>query len=217
MQHAGGNNMRAIIKYARSGAASFISHLDMQRAFARALRRAELPVQYSEGFNPHILTSFAAPLSVGIATEGDYLEVRMAENCTGEEIRDALNAVMPQDLRIVSAGELDENCPKLMAIGHSARYELAFEKEPEALGVFMENGPCVVLDRKSREVDLRALVIDLNARGRTVLAQVANSSAAALNPIVLAHFLSGGDARITRLECFCLAGGQVIPYEKLGK
>lgn len=208
--------MRAIIKYTRSGAASFISHLDMQRAFARALRRAELPVQYSEGFNPHILTSFASPLSVGIATRGDYLEVRMAEACTGENICGALNAVLPQDLHIAYAGELSEDCPKLMAISHSALYELAFEKEPEALEV-LENETCVVQDRKNREVDLKALVLDLKADGRIVRVQVANSSAAALNPIVLARFLDGGEARITRLECFCQAGGQVIPYEKLGK
>ncbi len=209
--------MRTIIKYARSGAASFISHLDMQRAFARALRRAELPVQYSEGFNPHILTSFAAPLSVGIATQGDYLEVRMAESRGGEEIKGALNAVMPPDLHVAFAGELPEDCPKLMAISHSALYELAFEKEPEALCVFMQNGPCVVQDRKNREVDLCALVLDLKADGKTVRAQVANSSAAALNPIVLARFLSGGEARITRLECYCMARGEVVPYEKLGR
>lgn len=209
--------MRAVIKYARSGAASFISHLDMQRAFARALRRAELPVQYSEGFNPHILTSFASPLSVGIATQGDYLEVRLTEDVPGDGIRDALNAVLPQELRIVFAGALREDCPKLMAISHSALYELTFEKEPQALGILAGSGPCIVQDRKSREIDLKAMVLNLQAEGSIVRAQLANSSAAALNPIVLARSLGGGEARITRLECFCQVGGQVIPYEKLGR
>ena len=209
--------MRAVIKYARSGAASYISHLDMQRAFARALRRAELPVQYSEGFNPHILTSFASPLSVGISTDGDYLEVRMTEECMGSAIRDALNAILPEELRIVFVGGLEEECPKLMSISHSALYELVFEKEPDTLTQFFENERCIVHDRKNREIDLKETVLDLKPDGRIVRAQVANSSAAALNPIVLAQFLSGGEARIKRLECFCRVGGQVIPYEKIGK
>lgn len=209
--------MRAIIKYARSGAATYISHLDMQRVFARALRRAELPVQYSEGFNPHILTSFASPLSVGIATEGDYLEVRMEKDCAGDEIRDALNNVLTGDLRIIYAGALDENGPKLMAISHSALYEITFAKEPEALGLFLESKSCFVQDRKGREVDLRALVFDLKAQELIVRARVANSSAAALNPIVLARFLNGGEAKIARLECYCMAGGKVIPYFELGR
>jgi radical SAM-linked protein len=47
----------------------------MQRAFGRALRRADIDVEYSKGFNPHIIMSFASPLSVGYATEADYLEL----------------------------------------------------------------------------------------------------------------------------------------------
>ena len=189
----------------------------MQRAFARALRRAELPVKYSEGFNPHILTSFASPLSVGIATMGDYLEVRMETECAGEYIIDALNRVLPDDLRIVYAGELDEACPKLMSISHSALYELALESKPAALDAFMQSGSFVVQDRKNRTVDLRTLVYGIEADGKTVRAQVANSSAAALNPIVLAGALDGGRAHITRMECYCRAEEKIVPYDTLGR
>ena len=72
----------------------------MQRAFARALRRSGLPVAYSEGYNPHIVMSFASPLSVGFATEGDYLEVKMAEDVEPGYIKDRLAAVMPEGISI---------------------------------------------------------------------------------------------------------------------
>lgn len=209
--------MRAIIKYARDGAARFISHLDMQRAFARALRRAELPVKYSEGFNPHILTSFASPLSVGIATLGDYLEVRMEEDCAGEVIKNRLNEVLPADIRIVAAGSLEETCPKLMAISHSALYELQFSQKPDDADAFMACESVVRQDKKGRVTDIRPMVYGLAAEGNTVTARLANSSAGTLNPAVLAAALSPGEAKITRIECFCRTGGSVLPFYSLGK
>lgn len=209
--------MRSIIKYARSGAARFISHLDMQRAFARAFRRAKLPVKYSEGFNPHILTSFASPLSVGVGTLGDYLEVRMEEECSGETIKNRLNEILPADIQIVSAGALEENCPKLMAISHSALYELVFSQKPEETDAFMASTSIVLQDKKGRTLDIRPLVYGLSAKGNTVTARLANSSAGALNPGVLAAALSPGKVKITRIECFCMVKGEVIPFHKLGK
>ena len=55
-----------------------ISHLDYSKAVERALRRAKLPVAYSEGFNPHMKMAFASALSVGVASEAEYFDVEMA-------------------------------------------------------------------------------------------------------------------------------------------
>lgn len=209
--------MRAIIRYAREGAASYISHLDMQRAFARALRRAELPVKYSEGYNPHILMSFASPLSVGLATRGDYLEVRMEEERPGKDIREALCRVLPQGLCVTYAGALAETCPKLMSVSHSASYELVFDRVLPAPEDFLAGGACMAQDRKGRTVDLRPLVYELERDGNTLRARLANSSAGALNPMVLAGALGCGPARITRTECYCRFEGTVMPYRELGR
>lgn len=207
--------MRAVIKYARRGAARFVSHLDMQRAFGRALRRADLPVKFSEGFNPHIVMSFASPLSVGIGTEGDYLEVRFEQECAGEEIKNRLNAVLPEDIRIVSAGRLAEGAPKLMSVNHSAEYELVFDQDMEdAARRFMEAGSFVTRDRKGREVDIRPLVLALEAKGNVLTARLANSSRAALNPATLAGALGCG-AAVTRKECFCILNGEAAPMDAI--
>lgn len=209
--------MRAVVKYARRGAARYVSHLDMQRAFGRALRRANLPVKFSEGFNPHIMMSFASPLSVGIGTEGDYLEVRFSEDCAGEEIKSRLNAVLPGDIRIVSAGRMEEGAPKLMAQNHAAGYELVFDRDmEEAARAFLKTESFLARDRKGREIDIRPLVLSLEAKGNMLTALLANSSRAALNPAVLAGALSGG-ASITRTECFYMQEGKVLPMDSLGR
>ncbi len=207
--------MRGIIKYERDGAARFISHLDMQRAFSRALRRSELPVKFSEGFNPHIVMSFAFPLSVGIGTVGDYLEVRFVEELSDDAIADRLNAVLPLDIRIVSAGKMEDTAPKLMSISHSAAYEIVFDRDiKDAADKFMETESFVVRDRKGRQIDIRPRVYGLKAEGCVLEARLANSSSVSLNPAVFAGVF-GEDAKITRLECFCISGGEVIPMDAL--
>lgn len=207
--------MRGIIKYERDGAARFISHLDMQRAFARALRRAKLPLKFSEGFNPHVMMSFAFPLSVGIATRGDYLEVRFTEELTGDVIKGRLNAVLPLDLRVASAGKMEDNSPKLMSISHAAEYEIIFDRDMEdAAGDFMKTESFVVQDRKGRQIDIRPRVYGLKAKGSALWACLANSSSVALNPAVFAGVF-GKYEKITRLECFCKLGGDVIAMEAL--
>jgi radical SAM-linked protein len=207
--------MRGIIKYERDGAARFISHLDMQRAFARALRRAKLPLKFSEGFNPHVMMSFAFPLSVGIATRGDYLEVRFTEELNGDVIADRLNAVLPLDIRVASAGKMEDNAPKLMSISHAAKYEIIFDRDMEdAAGDFMKTESFVVQDRKGRQIDIRPRVYGLKAKGGVLWARLANSSSVALNPAVFAGAF-GEYEKITRLECFCKLGDDVIAMEAL--
>ena len=63
--------MKARIKFAKWGAMRFIGHLDVMRYFQKALRRADIDVAYSEGFSPHQIMSFAAPLGVGLTSNGE--------------------------------------------------------------------------------------------------------------------------------------------------
>ncbi|MDY5775166.1 MAG: TIGR03936 family radical SAM-associated protein, partial [Lachnospiraceae bacterium] len=69
--------MKIRIRFGKQGALKFIGHLDMMRYFQKALRRAEVDMKYSEGFNPHMIMSFAAPLGVGITSEGEYFDIEV--------------------------------------------------------------------------------------------------------------------------------------------
>ena len=69
--------MKIRIKVRKYGVMKFIGHLDMMRYFQKAMRRAEIDIAYSEGFSPHQIMSFAAPLGVGITSDGEYLDIEV--------------------------------------------------------------------------------------------------------------------------------------------
>ena len=77
----GGFAMKIRIKFAKTGVMKFVGHLDVMRYFQKAIRRAELPIAYSEGFSPRmLLSSFASPLGVGISSTGEYFDMVLAED-----------------------------------------------------------------------------------------------------------------------------------------
>lgn len=92
------------LRYVKGGALAYISHLDVMRTFMKALHRAGLPLYYSEGFSPHPKLTFAAPLPVGQESVCEYLDVRLAEPYDPAAAMTALNATLPEGLRIVAAG-----------------------------------------------------------------------------------------------------------------
>lgn len=93
------------IVYKKVGDARFVSHLDMNRYFARILRKADLPLWFTEGFNPHIYTNFAFPLSLGFESEGEILDVRLVEDFPLDVMKDKINAISPEILQVVDVFE----------------------------------------------------------------------------------------------------------------
>ncbi len=216
--------MKAIIKYSRHGAVKYISHLDMQRAFGRAVRRANLPAEYSHGFNPHIVMSFAAPLSVGYETEGDYLELSLAQDMRPEEVKRALNAVLPTELRVLHVHAVS-GTKKLMAQSESAAYRVKFHfQNDEDCGKIKEAAErlCaaeryIARDRKNRELDIRPLLLEAEVQEDEVRLLLKNASGAALNPAVVAEALlqeAGLQAgwSVCRTECYTMENGKRIPF-----
>ena len=96
---------RLRLRYAKRGRLRFSSHRDFQRALERALRRAEVPIAYSAGFNPHPRVSYANAAPTGAASEAEYIELALSRCCDPEAIRAALDSAMPDGLDIVEAVE----------------------------------------------------------------------------------------------------------------
>lgn len=122
--------MKIRIKFRKYGVMKFIGHLDIMRYFQKAIRRAELPIAYSTGFSPHQIMSFAAPLGVGLCSNGEYLDIVCNEPMTinGEQMCAALNAVMVDGIDIVSVRALPENAGNAMASVAAARYTVRFRE-----------------------------------------------------------------------------------------
>ncbi|MCR5208335.1 MAG: TIGR03936 family radical SAM-associated protein [Eubacterium sp.] len=88
------------IRFAKTGRAKYISHLDINRAFQRAFSRAEINLRYTEGFNPHPYMSFSLPLSLGVESLCENVDIRLNDGITNEELKERLNSVMPEGLTI---------------------------------------------------------------------------------------------------------------------
>ena len=97
--------IRVRATFEKAGRAKYISHLDLNRCMLRTFRRSRLPIWYTEGFNPHPYYSFALALSLGFESSCEILDFNRNEEVPFDEVRDRLNAVMPEGMRIVKVAE----------------------------------------------------------------------------------------------------------------
>lgn len=116
--------MKIRIKFAKYGVMKFIGHLDTMRFFQKAVRRAGIDVKYSEGFSPHQIMSFAAPLGVGIESFGEYMDMEVGSMISPEEMKQALNRVMVEGVEILSVTVLPDQAKNAMASVSAASYRL---------------------------------------------------------------------------------------------
>lgn len=120
--------MRYVIKYTKDSSIKFVAHLDLMRTIQRVVRRAGLPVEYSRGFNPHMTLSLAQPLSVGVYSEGEYLDTVFNEEIDTEFAKKSLNDNSPMGIRftqvikVVQEGE--KKVPQTMALVEAASYDI---------------------------------------------------------------------------------------------
>ncbi len=108
------------IWFRKEGTARYISHLDLNRCMARAIRRARLPVWCTEGFNPHPFLTFALPLSLGVTGLNESMDIKMEQMPDPDEVKKQLNAVLPAGLTVISVAQAEQK-PGLIA---AADYEV---------------------------------------------------------------------------------------------
>ncbi|TCO35867.1 radical SAM-linked protein [Kribbella steppae] len=89
------------VRFAKRGRLRFTSHRDFQRAFERAVRRAELPVAFSHGFSPHPKISYAGAAPTGAASEAEYLEISLTHERAANQVRAALDEALPPGLDVL--------------------------------------------------------------------------------------------------------------------
>lgn len=148
--------------FERKGALSYIGHLDLKAVFERALRRAELPLLYTQGFNPRPMLEFALPLGVGIDTEGDWVDVAMEVPLDPDEYVRRVNEELPDGVHVIRAVSLDEPKKSLMSVVTCAEYRIEAPGITDALlNVFAQEHVETTKKSKGREVttDIRPLLI----------------------------------------------------------
>jgi len=124
--------MRLIVQYTKDDTIKYISHLDLVRTIQRALRRGNIPITYTQGFNPHPKLAFAAPLSVGITSQGEYMDVSLEEPMNPHDFCCKMNKVLPKGIEFLKAVETEHNTPSLMSLVERAEYDIhIFKPNPE--------------------------------------------------------------------------------------
>jgi len=118
-------------RFKRSTALRFLSHLDQQRLFQRAFRRANINIEYSQGFNPHPKMSFALAMSVGLTSDCEYGDVIVSGELDCNDFKTRMNAVLPNGLEIISAKVCDEGKASLSSSLEKGYYGLKVKLVPE--------------------------------------------------------------------------------------
>ncbi|MBO4584470.1 MAG: DUF2344 domain-containing protein [Clostridia bacterium] len=122
------------VRYEKTGDARFVSHLDLVRTFARAVRRADLNVYYTEGFNPHIKMNFLPPLSLGYESLCEAFDMRLIDETPCADVAPRLRAVLPELLRVTDAYEPETELTDVAFVRYALRFDADVNAAAATLG-----------------------------------------------------------------------------------
>jgi len=161
-----------VCRYRKGDEIRWISHLDLKRTLERAMRRAQLPLELTEGYNPHPKLSFGPPLPLGATGEAEVFALRLCEAMSPADVKERLNRQLPAGLEIVEAWAVPrhkkkETFGKLDVAEYRITVSGAFEAEEIAARVrkLFESEELLVRrggKRPEREVDLRPMILSLD-------------------------------------------------------
>ncbi len=177
--------MRMWLRYEKGEAAKYISHLDFLRAITRTIRRAHIPVKYSEGFNPHMKLSFALALPLGTTSVTELMEIELNEDLTPEEILEKLNKESLMGIRFIEAGiSPDKN--KFKAIGF-AKYKVTPDKmiTEDELSAFLAKDEIVTMKKTksgTKPTDIRGDIASIKIEGGSLIMILSAGNDANLKP-----------------------------------
>ena len=143
--------IRVRATFEKCGRAKYISHLDLNRCMLRTFRRSRLPIWYTEGFNPHPYYSFALALSLGFESSCEILDFNLNEDIPYNEIRDNLNAVMPEGMRIVKVAEQKQKITAIAKAEYS--FSLVSDETEELFAAVQEliASPEILIEKKTKK------------------------------------------------------------------
>ena len=144
----------------------FLSHLDYAQAVERMIRRAEIKMAYSEGFNPHMKISFSSALALGVTAAAEYIDMDVLEEDSLESIMDRLNRVAPSGLEVLDGKEMPEKVKKMMAICNFAIYEVTgpvTDENADCVSVapfkLLDQPPVTIIERP---VKVQIIMVSIN-------------------------------------------------------
>ena len=155
-----------LLNYSKLNGAEFIPHLDMLKHLTRILRRMNVKVNYSQGFNPHALIFMSSPIALGLKSESEYCLIDTDENVIG--FKQKFNACAPKGIRCINVYEATK---KVSIAAHitSATYEITGLNKFDVNEV-LKSDTFVITDKNSKQKEVRDKIISLSYNGDTLVA-----------------------------------------------
>ena len=212
--------MRTVFRLEKDGPAQYIAHLDLMRAMNRAIRRAGLPAQYSQGFHPHIVMSFAQALGLGYLSRGEYMEISLPEgyDLTAAKLR--LAGALPEGLRTTGVWAMAEDKPTLMAMVTAARWHIGVEGCTDSFIALMKRDEVPVMKQSKHGetlTDIRPGLLAIKPAQAGVELLLSAGSARNIRPETVVRAALGQDvpAPMTRLELYTDQDGVPTPLYQI--
>ena len=165
--------MKLRVKFSKHGAIKFIGHLDVMRYFQKAIRRAGVDIAYTGGFSPHQIMSFAAPLGVGLESNGEYMDIEVNSLTSTQDTLDRLNQQMAEGISVLEVKLLPDNAGNAMASVAAAKYTIRFREgyEPDfeyktLLDEFYQQEEIIVTKKTKKSestFDMKPFIYDCHA------------------------------------------------------
>ena len=185
--------MKVRIKFKKDGSLRFIGHLDVMRFFQKVMRRAQIPIAFTAGYNPHMIMSFASPLGIGLTSEGEYFDMELAGHISSAEAVRRMNAVTAEGIEVISFRQISEEKKMTgMAIASAADYLVGCKCREngaiftqERITGFLGQQEIVVTKqtkRSEQEADIRPLIYQMELTKEGIYLQLAAGSAQNLKP-----------------------------------
>ena len=203
--------------YSVTGPVKFLSHLDLLKYFCKAVKRADIPIAYSEGFNPHPKIAFGPPRGVAIAGLNEYCDMKLKTEMTAEDFAEKFNAALPKGIRINNPRVVTGKAKPLQAVINRAEYEAEITgsglasmpaKVDELLKAenieFVRHNP----KKGDKTINLRSGIESLHWRGDETSGRLRMSlifgASGSVKPTEVVKYLTGdaGDCIIVRTGLF---------------
>ena len=188
---------RIRLRFSKTGAMRYLSHLELITVFTRAVSRGEVPILFSLGFHPHPRFSFGTATSVGVESQAEYMDMYVASGITAREVGERLNSVLPEGLRILESQEVDNKSPAISTLIDATRYRITLDNaDPEELQkqcvLFLAHDSYVIQRIKkgqTQAVDLRSETVSLSVDNKALLLVARRGK-----PVEFARAISGDES-----------------------
>jgi radical SAM-linked protein len=160
--------MRIRLKYEKGEQVKYLGHLDNMKVFTRCIKRTNLPIKYSGGFNPRVQLTFALPLGVGVTSSCEYMELELSEKVDEKIVIEEINKCLPPSIKILDA-KYSEDTKSLMSLVREAIYEIRIECLKNSIGEIKElfKKPEIIVQKqtktnpKGEDVNIKPYILDL--------------------------------------------------------